>query len=285
MVTNFLQSDNWERFQQGIGKKTFRLNNQLLIKNQLPFSKSWFYCPWGKGELGKLDELVQLARKENAIFFHLDPFNKFSILILEESTDFRFSIAKTIQPQKTLILDIDQPRDKLLAEMKEKTRYNIRLAEKKNLIIKQQTASDDFWRLMTQTSQRDCFSAHSRNYYQRMVEIMPEIELWTVFVRDKAVASAIFLFDRDNKIGYYLHGASDYSERQLMAPYLLQWQGISIAQKMGLKKWDFWGIDEDRYPGVTRFKLGFGGQIIERPPAQRLIFQPLWYRVYSLTHN
>ncbi len=70
-----------------------------------------------------------------------------------------------------------------------------------------------------------------------------------------------------------------------MATHFLQWQAISEAKKLDMKYYDFWGIDEKKWPGVTRFKKGFGGQEIIYPGTFDLIFQPLWYQAYNLARR
>lgn len=274
MLSGFLQSDIWEKFQQALGKKTFRVNGQLLIKNRLPLGLSWLYSPRCSLDNFDWQELEKIAQQERAIFSHFDH--------ITPTTDYQL-LTTSIQPQKTLVLDLTPSTTELLTKMKEKTRYNIRLASKKQLIIERSGEIEDFWRLINQTTERQQFIAHYREYYQKMIEIIPECQIWTIKYYHQAIAAAIFLFSQDDKSGYYLHGGSDYHYRQLMAPYLLQWAGIQEAQKRHLKFWDFWGVDERRWPGVTRFKTGFGGRIQDYPPAVRLIYRPFCYRLYTMT--
>ena len=80
----------------------------------------------------------------------------------------------------------------------------------------------------------------------------------------------------------YLHGSSSSKNRQVMAPHLLQWEQIKEAKNRGMKYYDFWGFDEDKWPGVSRFKKGFGGEIVEYAGAYDLIWNKLWYQLYNL---
>ena len=80
----------------------------------------------------------------------------------------------------------------------------------------------------------------------------------------------------------YVHGASSNEYRNVMAPYLLQWEVIKIVQEKGYKYYDFYGIDEKKWPGVTRFKLGFSGNIVEYPGTFDLAFDNLWYNMYKV---
>ncbi len=112
-----------------------------------------------------------------------------------------------------------------------------------------------------------------------MLEI-PGVELFLADFKNKIIAANIVVFWE--KTAIYLHGASDYEQRNLMAPHLLQWEQIKEAKKRGCIEYDFWGIDEKKWPGVTRFKKGFGGREVEYPGAFDLIFQPVWYKIYKI---
>jgi len=109
---------------------------------------------------------------------------------------------------------------------------------------------------------------------------IPGVELFVAIYNKKIIVANIVMFYKETAI--YLHGASDYQYRNLMAPYLLQWQQILEAKERGCSEYDFWGIDEKKWPGVTRFKRGFGGKEIVYPGAYDLVFQPTWYRIYKL---
>ena len=82
-------------------------------------------------------------------------------------------------------------------------------------------------------------------------------------IKDRLIAGAILLTYGDTL--YYLHGAMDRNYKSMMAPYILHWQIIKWAKEQGLKHYDLWGIDAQKWPGVTRFKLGWGGRQIEYP--------------------
>ena len=79
-----------------------------------------------------------------------------------------------------------------------------------------------------------------------------------------------------------LHGGSDYTHRALMAPYMLHWEAIKYFKSLGLKRYDFWGIDEEKWPGVTRFKTRFGGEVKDYPGAYVKILKPFWFNVYKV---
>jgi lipid II:glycine glycyltransferase (peptidoglycan interpeptide bridge formation enzyme) len=149
----FLQSAEWLDFQETAGRKTWRLamfNEQGniaglcgAIEHAVRFGKKYFYIP--RGPIGEpeelINEMIKLAKKENSIFLKIEPSVKFQVLNLW------FQETTPVQPRKTLVLDLNKSEEELLSSMHEKTRYNIRLAEKKNLSIKNGSA-EDFWKLM-----------------------------------------------------------------------------------------------------------------------------------------
>lgn len=197
--------------------------------------------------------------------------------------DFKVEKIKAIQPQRSLFLDLNREEKVLLEAMHSKTRYNIRLAEKKGVTIGRGYGDDilSFWDLMKITTKRDHFRGHGLAHYRRLLEKgSPAIELWLAKREGKVLAAGLFSFYQGRAV--YLHGASADSERQYMAPYLLQWQMIRRAQTQSCRYYDFYGIDAEKWPGVTRFKLGFGGQERLYPGTLAFIFKPWAYRFYSL---
>lgn len=278
-MDSFLQAPAWADFQKTLGRKLWRIDGVLVIKHNLPFGKSYLYSPRCRGNFlfdSFLEKIKGIAKQENAIFFKAEP-------VAEIDKKFGLRKSKDIQPRKTLILDITKSEQELLNQMHYKARYNIKLAEKrvKTQISKLKSQNfNDFWRLMAETTKRDKFRPHPKEYYQEMLEI-PGVELFVAEHQNKIIAANIVVFY--NKTAIYLHGASDYEHRNLMAPHLLQWEQIKEAKKHGCAEYDFWGIDEKKWPGVTRFKKGFGGREVEYPGAYDLVFNKFWYLIYKNT--
>jgi len=171
--------------------------------------------------------------------------------------------------------------------MHQKTRYNIRLAEKKGVIVKKinnnKKAIDVFWKLIEKTSQRDGFTPHSKKYYAQMLEL-ENFNLWTAEYQNNILVANIVVNFGDTIT--YLHGASSNKDRNVMAPHLLQWEQIKWAKERGFKIYDFWGIakedsQNDKWLGFTRFKKGFGGQEKRLPGTFDLVYNQKIYRVYN----
>ncbi len=295
--SQFLQSWEWGEFQEDAGKKVIRLgftkDEKLFfaitfIKNNFPGGLSYFYSPRiGIKHLSneQLDfvfkEIKKVAKQEKAVFFRFEPISELQV------TSYKLRIIRTIdvQPSKTLILDIDKTEEEILKQMHQKTRYNIRLAAKKDLEIRVveniDKYFDEFWQLMSQTEKRDGFRLHGKNYYQKMLKFDSRfIKLIVAFYKDKMLCANIVSFFGD--MATYIHGASANENRNLMAPYALQWHSIKLAKEYGFKYYDFNGIDEQKWPGVTRFKKGFDGNEISYPGSFDMVFDNNKYLIYKM---
>ncbi|MFH0907009.1 MAG: peptidoglycan bridge formation glycyltransferase FemA/FemB family protein [bacterium] len=290
---SFLQSWQWGEFQKSLGRKIWRIQTNklkgLVLEYDLPFTKkSYLYCPHlsvskNTGLKEFLNEIRKIAKQEKSIFLKIEPLMDFGV---EKSPINMVISSKHIQPYQTLILDISKPENELLNQMHQKTRYNIGLAQKKGVIIEQSENIQDFLKLLEKTSKRDKFYLHCSEYYINLLDILGKdgtAKLFLAKYKDKVIASNVVCFF--GKTAIYLYGASDYDFRNLMAPYFLQWHTILRAKKLGYKYYDFWGIDEKRWSGVTRFKKGFNGKEITYPGAFDLVFQPIWYRIYNLVRR
>ncbi len=287
------------------------LASALVIRQLMPFKKCWLYSPRGPladyknpEALQKLLEKIdELARRNNAVFFRFDP-----PLLRSENIDWKQLNTRPAhahyQPENTLMLDLNLTEEQLLKEMKPKGRYNIKVAEKHGVKIRVSHGEprdiDAFYSLLQQTTGRDEFSGHDKKYYEDMMQIFgphvekahPQAKLYLAEYEGKHVAGMIVTYCKDTATYYF--GASSNEHRNVMAPYLLQWQAIRDAKTHGCTVYDFLGIapslpgspDEvDRshaWAGVTDFKLKFGGKRVDYQPARERVYSPFWYLVMKL---
>jgi len=224
-----------------------------------------------------------------ALFIKLEPANQtadfWSETFLRPSLFGVYKIRRVadVQPRQTIVLDLKKSMADILAAMHPKTRYNIRLAEKKGLkvVLGKEGDLPDFWRLMTATSGRDGFRLHDQKHYEYLLQAKNFIYLFFAEYKGQKIATALMsIFEGQ---ATYLHGGSDYEKRHLMAPYLLQLEMIKKAQAEHAKIYDFYGISEEKWPGVTRFKQGFQGETRSYAGTFDVIFRPAMYNVYRLT--
>ncbi|MEI7554326.1 peptidoglycan bridge formation glycyltransferase FemA/FemB family protein [Candidatus Chlorohelix sp.] len=258
-----------------------------------------------------LELLRKAARRRRAIYLKIEP-NLFDNVTLDKylTTELSFRpSSESVQPAATIRLDLLQTPAQLLERMKPKTRYNIRLAERRGVTCRLADLSNPadfeaFYRLMEATGQRDSFGIHSANYYRDAWRIFQEASpeggkgaLWLAEFGGEIVAGVmVFVFGAESA---YFYGASSNEHRREMPTYLLQWRAIQWAQQQGALWYDFWGIPEnigedsdereeleqknvrDGLWGVYRFKLGFGGEVVRYPGAYDLVYNRPMYLIWQ----
>jgi peptidoglycan pentaglycine glycine transferase (the first glycine) len=203
--------------------------------------------------------------------------------------------SQTIQPRRTLVVDLRGSEEDILAKMKQKTRYNIRLGIKKGVIVKPSLDLEVFSRLMSLTGERDAFGVHTPEYYRQVFELFhPQgfcILLNAIFEGEPLAALMAF---RYGTRAWYFYGASSNERRELMPTYLVQWEAIRWARLAGCVSYDLWGVpdfNEDELEaefanrrgelwGVYRFKRGFGGRLRRTVGAWDRVYQQIPYRFY-----
>jgi len=175
----------------------------------------------------------------------------------------------------------------LLGAMHYKTRYNIKVAQNRRVTVEESKDIATFWHLLKKTTTRNEFSSHPKSYYEKLLNFdwreSIEVKLFLAKYQNKPAAAAIILIYGNT--GYYLHGASDYNFRSAMAPFMLHWQIIQWLKRAGIEGYDLWGIDAKKWPGVTRFKLNWGGRVIEHPGSFDLPISGAWYHLYKLARK
>ena len=240
-----------------------------------------------------LAELESLARQEKAIFIKIDPdvtppFIPPASRGGHRGGGWRFS-SEQIQFRNTVLLDVTKTEDELLAAMKPKTRYNIRLAAKKGVTVRAGRLDDleALYAMYAETSHRDGFLIRPIDYYR---------DAWSSFmhaglaqplaaeVGGEPVAGLV-LFHFAGR-AWYLYGMSRDVHRDKMPNHLLQWEAIRWIKARGCTVYDWWGAPDelsqsDPMWGVYRFKEGFGGKFTAHIGAWDYPASKFWYWVYS----
>ena len=252
-----------------------------------------------------LADLKSFAKERRAFFIKIDPDLRLGIGVLGEedaeeielgqsivselkSSAWRFS-KEQVQYRNTVMVDLTPDEDQLLANMKQKTRYNVRLAGRKGVSIRVGTANDFdmLYNMYAETAQRDGFTIRSKDYY---------LTVWNTFldagmlqpliaeVEGQAVAG-LMLFTLE-QTAWYIYGMSTTAHRNKMPTYLLQWEAIKAAKAAGSSAYDLWGApdtfdESDSMWGVYRFKQGLGGQVVRHIGAWDLPVRPWLYTLYT----
>jgi lipid II:glycine glycyltransferase (peptidoglycan interpeptide bridge formation enzyme) len=296
--THLLQTGEWGELKSAFGWEPVRIVSgdegvQILFR-QLPLGFTIGYIP--KANPGRIPwkEIDFISKKQRAIFLKLEP-----DLWNDQKPDASHLTLRisphNIQPPRTILVDISGSEEQILARMKQKTRYNIRLAEKKGVTVRTWHDLDSFHQMMLLTGGRDGFGVHSLEYYRRAYDLLHFKDMCEILMAEYEgqPLAALFVARHGNR-AYYLYGASTDKERNRMPAYLLQWEAMKWAKDRGCKEYDLWGVpDEDEAIleanfekrqdglwGVYRFKRGFGGQLKRAAQAMDRVYHPLMYWAY-----
>ena len=304
------------------------LLKRQILSNGFAARLSILYAPkgpllaWANESLRNrvLNDLQSFARKQGAIFLKMDPDVVLGTGVPSSDNDvtdnsgqavvsslkqrgWKYSLEQ-IQFKNTVLIDLSPTEEELLTRMKQKTRYNIRLAEKKGVTLRIGTAKDFdmLYNMYAETSVRDGFVIRDEGYYRTVWEIFtantpasslrsqitnyqfPTAEPLIAEVNHEPVA-AIFVFYFAGR-AYYVYGMSRNAHREKMPTYLLQWEAVKRAKAKGCMIYDLWGApdvfdESDSMWGVYRFKEGLGGKIVRTLGAWDFAPNPFWYKLYS----
>lgn len=202
----------------------------------------------------------------------------------------------TIQPCRTLIVNLRGDEQELLARMKQKTRYNVRLALKRGVIVRPSSEIELFYRMMRETGERERFGVHTLDYYQKVYDLFhPRGQCELLLAEYEQTPLAALMVFANGQRAWYFYGASVAAYREYMPTYLLQWEAMRWARAQGCTDYDLWGVPDtdeetleaqftgrsDGLWGVYRFKRGFGGQLRRAPDPLDRVYQPFLYRLYQ----
>lgn len=321
---HLLQTAAWGKLKSSFGWEALRLvvdnpesgqplGAQVLFR-RLPFGFSLAYLPKGPvgGDFDHLEgegwrrlwaELDKLCRQRRAVFLKVEP--DLWEIAQEGQADpeqqtrivpFGFLRGQHgIQPSRTLLVDLQGDEEQVLGRLKQKTRYNIRLALKKGVVVSPSDDLDTFYRLMRLTGERDAFGFHSLEYYRKAYELFHSngsCELLVAAYEGEPLA-ALMVFAHGSR-AWYFYGASANEHRDRMPTYLLQWEAMCWARQRDCTSYDLWGVPDfdeaslesnfTRFStglwGVYRFKRGFGGLLLRSDGPWDRVYQPFLYSMY-----
>jgi peptidoglycan pentaglycine glycine transferase (the first glycine) len=297
---HLLQTGEWGELKAPFGWKPIRIISEKLgvqiLFRKLPFGFTVGYIPKANFAPSLWPEIDPVCKQNRAIFLKLEPdswegenpapITNYSLLNTSPHN---------IQPPRTIIIDMKSSEEEILARMKQKTRYNIRLAEKKDVTVRPWDDLEAFHKMMLFTGGRDGFGVHSFEYYQRAYGLLHPKRMGELLLAEyqgKPLA-ALFVARAGNR-AYYLYGASTDEERNRMPTYLLQWEAMKWAKAHGCQEYDLWGVPDEEEAtleanfesrhdglwGIYRFKRGFGGQLKRAAQAMDRVYSPLLYWAY-----
>lgn len=312
----FLQSWEWGEFQKKAGREIRRYGlfdeagsiaaAAQCVRLRLPFGLSYWLVPRGPivkdplsqpNSLALLQELLEKLRSQcNGTHLRIEPPYErcYESLCLVLKQELGLRRAGFVHPENSRIIDLQKSEDELLSAMHPKTRYNIRLAEKKGVTVESGAhLIEEFLHLNKETTERDQFISHSDAYYRAMVTSLPEemLTLYGARFQGRIIAANIVVTFGNTTT--YLHGASSSRDRSVMAPHVLQWSQIQDAKKRGSGWYDFWGVAaqessermKKHWAGITRFKNGFPGREISYLGTFDLPISNFFYSLYRIARK
>jgi lipid II:glycine glycyltransferase (peptidoglycan interpeptide bridge formation enzyme) len=253
-------------------------------------------------------EVDALCRRKHCVFLKVEPDawaqeeGEVSLSGLPAVTmlpGFQIS-SHNFQPPRTIIVDLGGSEEDILGRMKQKTRYNIHLAERKGVKVEPGSDIGTFYQLMAATAERDRFAVHAVEYYQRAYELFsPSGQCELLFAKYQGETIGGLMVFAHGRRAWYFYGASSDDHRNLMPNYLLQWEAMRWARRHGCRVYDLWGVpdaDEQilennftRFShglwGVYRFKRGFGGKVVRAAGSWDRVYKPTLYSLYCRWMN
>ena len=295
---HLLQTGEWGELKSAFGWKPVRLVNgdygvQILFR-KLPMGFSIGYIPKANVDQTILPEIDKVCSSNRALFLKIEP----DYWEGEQPPTWNLELvhsSQNIQPPRTILVDIRGGEEKILALMKQKTRYNIRLAEKKGVIVRASDDIESFHKMILLTGGRDGFGVHSEEYYRRAHELLHPKGMCEILVAEfEGKPLAALFVARNGSRACYLYGASTDEERNRMPTYLLQWEAMKWAKARGCEEYDLWGVPDENEEsleanfekrhdglwGVYRFKRGFGGVLKRAAQAMDRVYNSLLYWAY-----
>ena len=309
---NILQTSAWGRLKAAFGWETaiVHCGDQGALVLLRPLFMGWklAYIPrgpladWNSPEALQtiMPALDELCRARHVLCLKIEPDVLDTPAIAATLRAWGFQpTPHTVQPPRTILVDLSGSEAEVLARMKHKTRYNIALASRKNVTVRPARNADEvttFAALLRLTAARDGFGVHTPDYYRRAYELfhpLGECELFLAEYVGEALAG-VMVFGL-GKRAWYFYGASSHRERQRMAPYRAQWAAMCWARARGAQVYDLWGIPDadeatleaqfeqrrDGLWGVYRAKRGYGGRVVRLTGAWDKAYHHTGYRFYQ----
>lgn len=311
----FTQARIYGEWQESLGRKTFRFSVMKddqpvayvqLIEYPLIRGKKYLYAPYGPvvGEFSNeilsaiKEKMIEVARERNAVFIRLDftPANNGKSRTGLLGRYFKRAPLYTyhssyFQPRAEWVLDLKKNEEEIYNGIHEKNRYSIRLAGRKGVTTEVISSDftryfDDFYRLMKETSERNGFSLHEKEYYKNIFDKLKPEHAYLVLAKYEGAILTVDLIIFYGKMANYVFAGSSDAHRNLGITHIAQWEAIKHAKKLGCTEYNFGGVSLGNvykgWEGLTRFKTRFGGRELIHSDLYDIVSQPFWYYLYNL---
>ena len=300
---HIVQSKQWGEFKTKMGTPAVKVGDIQFTKHKIPLTGYFIgYAPRVNFYMQSFSckELETVCRQEKCIAIRFDVPNvirkegangEYKHMIEDLNKIMRRSPRSTFAKQN-VILNLDKPEGELSQNLHSKTRYNVKLAFKQGVkVIKDNTDKgfDVFYGLHSNTAKRQGFFPHSKTYYKRVFETLSKykmVDILTAYHEKDALAS--WMLFNNKGVLYYPYGGSSVVKRQYMASNLLAWEAIKLGKRLNCKLFDMWGAtdnEKDPYWGFTKFKLGYGGELVNYIDSHDYVVNYNLYKLFNVSYG
>jgi lipid II:glycine glycyltransferase (peptidoglycan interpeptide bridge formation enzyme) len=289
IATHPLQTSAWAEFREKWGNEILETEFGILTLHKIPFTnyKIGMYIKGITPTSEMLEKLKVIGKEKNLIFIKMEP------NVQKEDVLISLMKSKGVVPGKTLFtpttfwIDLTPSEEDLMKSFSSKTRYNIRVAERNGVVVKEDnsdTAFEKYLELTKETVRRQGFFAHTEKYHRLMWSILKKAGIAHLFVANyqKQIITTWILF-KWGKFLYYPYGASTETHKNVMANNLMMWEAIKFGKRMGLSTFDLWGREQGK--GFTKFKEGYNPKVIEFLGTWDLVINKPLYTFYKIAEK
>ena len=284
-----LQSWEWGEFREAWGNKVVRLSNFQIIFSKVPFTnfKIGTVIRGPKPTKKDIEEVINIAKKENAIFVKFEPNVLYDEKLEDEIKSFGLVRGRRLFTPTSFWIDLTKSEDELLKNFHPKTRYNIRLAQKQGVEVTEDNsdkAFEKYLELTNETSKRQGFYAHTEKYHRLMWKYLKPAGIAHLLVakyKEEIITTWILFAFKD--FLYYPYGASTDKYKNVMANNLMMWEAICLGRSLGLKTFDLWGREEGK--GFTKFKEGYNPKVVTFIGTWDLVVNKPMYLLYQIANG
>lgn len=289
IATHPLQTSAWAEFRRKWGNEVLETEFGILTLHRIPFTnyKIGMYIKGITPTGEMLDKLKAAGKEKNLIFIKMEPNVQKEDKLVSLMKSKGATPGKTLFTPSTFWIDLTPSEEDLMKGFSSKTRYNIRVAERNGVIVKEDnsdTAFEKYLELTKETVRRQGFFAHTEKYHRLMWNILKKAGIAHLFVANyqKQIITTWILFKWGNFL-YYPYGASTEAHKNIMANNLIMWESIKFGKRMGLSTFDLWGRELGK--GFTKFKEGYNPKVIEFLGTWDLVINKPLYTIYRLAEK
>lgn len=295
-MTHPLQTKVWANFRREWGNDVEWVGKNLIVFSKVPFTNFTVGTCLKSSTLAGFNPVLyqKIGKKHKTIFIKFEPNILNNQKVIRQLKNWHFVLGRRLFTPTTFQIDLIRSEEELLKSFHHKTRYNIRLAERQGVTIKEDNsdkAFEKYLKLTFETAKRQGFYAHTENYHRLMWKHLrtpdtqnsryPIAHLLTATYKKEVITTWILFVWKD--FLYYPYGASSDKYKEVMANNLMMWEAIKFGKKLGLKTFDLWGREEGK--GFTKFKEGYSPKVVEFIGTWDLVINKPLYYLYRIAES